>query len=106
MKGPEGGITMRLLDNLRSAEQKGVNAVRRGMVRAREEWEDVERRIRQRMRVYPQKLKKSVMATRPPADLNPDIPTQGTLAEPDTRKPIVSVHGRDVTDEDLDRPAA
>jgi hypothetical protein len=97
---------MRLLDNLRSAEQKGVNAMRRGMVRAREEWDDVERRIRQRMRIYPQKLKKSIMATRPPAELNPDAPKQEILAEAETPKPTVSVHGRDVEDEDLDRPAA
>lgn len=47
---------MRLLDNLRQAEQKGVKAVRRSVERAREEWMDVERRIRQKMRVYPQKL--------------------------------------------------
>jgi hypothetical protein len=97
---------MRLLENLRSAEQRGVNAMRRGMVRAREEWEDVERRIRQRMRIYPQRLKKSVIAARPPAELNPDIPKQEILAESETLKPIVSVHGRDVKDEDLDRPAA
>lgn len=97
---------MRLLDNLRSAEQKSVNAMRRGMVRAREEWEDVERRIRQRMRIYPQKLKKNVLAARVPAELSPDVPAQGILSEPDTRKPIVSVHGRDVRGEELDHPAA
>ena len=97
---------MHLLDNLRSAEQKGVNAMRRSMARAREEWEDVERRIRQRMRIYPQKLKRNVMATRPPAELQPDTPNQGILAEAEAPKLIVSVHGRDVKDEDLDRPAA
>jgi hypothetical protein len=47
---------MRLLDNLRQAEQKSVQAVRRSVERAREEWMDVERRIRQKMRIYPQKL--------------------------------------------------
>ena len=96
---------MRLLDNLRSAEQKGVNVVLRGMARAREEWGDVERRIRQRMRVYPQKLKKSVLAARTDAELKPDIPAQAT-PEPETPKPIVSVHGRDVADSELDHPAA
>ena len=97
---------MRLLDNLRNAEQKTVKVMRRGVARAREEWEDVERRIRQRMRIYPQKLKKNVMITRPPAELYPDVPTQGVMTEPEARTPIVSVHGRDVKDEDLDRPAA
>lgn len=46
---------MRLVDNLRKAEEKGVMRIRRGVERAREEWADVERRIRQRMRIYPHK---------------------------------------------------
>lgn len=97
---------MRLLDNLRSAEQKGVNAMRRGMVRAREEWGDVERRIRQRMRIYPQKLKKkNVLAARSDVELKPDIPDQVT-PELETQNPIISVHGRDLTDDELDPPAA
>ena len=97
---------MRLLENLRNAEQKGANAVRRGMTRAREEWEDVERRIRQRMRIYPQKLKKSVLAVRPPGEPVPDTPTQGILQRPETPQPIISIHGRDIKDEESDRPAA
>ena|SRR5215472_11025117 len=98
---------MRLLDNLRSAEQKGAKAVRRSMGRALQEWGDVERRIRQRMRIYPQKLKKNVRAaSRPQAEPAPDIPTQEKLAEAETLKPIVSVHGRDVKDDELDHPAA
>jgi hypothetical protein len=99
---------MRLLDHLRNTEQKSVNAVRRGMIRAREEWEDVERRLRQRMRIYPQKLKKNGMAAGAYTDLQPDVPTQRTAtpAEIEARKPIVSVHGHDVKGEDLENPAA
>jgi hypothetical protein len=99
---------MRLLDNLRSAEQKSVNAVRHGMARAKEEWGDVERRIRQRMRIYPQKLlkKKNVIAARSDAEPQPDVPPQVT-PELETRKPIVSVHGHDVADDEFDHhPAA
>ena len=96
---------MRLLDNLRNAEQKTVNAMLQGVAKAREEWGDVERRIRQRMRIYPQKLQKNVIVARQPAELHADVPTQEVEAEPETRKPIVSVHGSDVTDEDLDHPA-
>jgi len=70
----------------------------------------VERRIRQRMRIYPQKLKlkKSVAATAgPPALLTPDVPPQESpLESEESRRPIVSVHGHDVKDEDLDHPAA
>lgn len=97
---------MRLLENLRNAEQKGASVVHRGLTRAREEWEDVERRIRQRMRIYPQKLKKSALAVRPPAELVPDTPAQGMLQTPETSKPIVSIHGHDIKDEEPDRPAA
>ena len=99
---------MRLLENLRNAEQKGVNAVRRGMERAREEWGDLERRIRQRMRVYPQKLQTNTgPAPDEPDTVDRGIPAGiGGLAEPERRKPIVSVHGRDVHEEEIDRHAA
>lgn len=100
---------MRLYDNLRSAEKKGVKMVRDGVVRAREEWGDVERRIRQQMRIYPQKLlkKKSVgAAADTQVELRPDTPAQEPLAETEPRKPIVSVHGRDVSGDKLDKPVA
>jgi len=98
---------MRLLDNLRSAEQKGVKAVRRSMARAREEWVDVERRIRQRMRIYPQKVRKNVLVSvRSDVEPRPDIPAQEPLANTEVRKPIISIHGRDIKDEGTDRPAA
>lgn len=97
---------MRLLDDLRNTERKGVDAVRRGMARAREEWGDLERRIRQRMRVYPQKLKKkTALAMRPDAEPRPDIPAQ-VSPELENRRPIVSIHGVDVTDGEPDHPAA
>ena len=95
---------MRLLDNLRNAEQKGVSAVRRGMEKAREEWGDMERRIRQRMRVYPQKLK-TARITNSENEYAPDSIDQGA-AEPAVQKPIVSIHGQDVRDEEFDQPAA
>jgi len=99
---------MRLLENLRNAEQKGVNAVRRGMERAREEWGDLERRIRQRMRVYPQKLQtNTVLAPQELDTVDQGIPAgTGVPVDPERLKPIVSVHGRDVHEEELDRPAA
>jgi len=98
---------MRLLDNLRSAEEKGVKAVRRSMARAREEWVDVERRIRQRMRIYPQKVTKNVLVSvRSDVEPKPDIPAQEPLANTEVHKPIVSIHGSDVKDDDTDRPAA
>jgi hypothetical protein len=84
---------MRLVDNLRKAEEKGVMSIRRGMERAREEWSDVERRIRQRMRIYPHKQKAAV-AGAGRTNLESDVPER-PLESGEQRKPIVSIHGQD-----------
>jgi hypothetical protein len=81
---------MRLVDNLRKAEKKGAMTIRRGVERAREEWGDVERRIRQRMRVYPQKPR-AVAAGAAAMDLDETAPDMNTV-----RKPIISVNGQDL----------
>jgi hypothetical protein len=97
MRLSEREINMRLVENLRKAEKRGATAIRRGVERAREEWTDVERRLRQRMRVYPQKSRAMAAAARPAGtplvDLEeiPDRETNHT-----ERKPIISVHGHDV----------
>lgn len=101
---------MRLLDNLRNAEQKSMQTMRRGMERVREEWGDLERRIRQRMRIYPEKLTK-VKASASQHEPEPDIIDQGIPAgisgpEPERAKPIVSIHGKDISEDDLNKPAA
>jgi hypothetical protein len=62
--------TMRPAENLRKAEEKSVSTIRQGIERAREEWADVERKIRKRMRIYPQKAR--TMAAAPPS-LEQDI---------------------------------
>ena len=82
---------MRLVDDLRKAEEKGVMRIRRGVDRAREEWADVERRIRQRMRIYPQQKAGAVGA----GQVNPDqdVPEHSS---PEPRKPIVSIRGQDL----------
>jgi hypothetical protein len=85
---------MRLVNNLRKAEEKGVMTIRRGVERAREEWADVERRIRQRMRIYPQK-QRTVAAGAGMIPLEHDIPE----IAPETRgsrTPIISVNGQDL----------
>ena len=98
---------MRLIDNLRNAEQKSAEMLRHGIARAREEWGDVERRIRQRMRIYPQKFKQhAAAASTAQTELSTDIPPQEKPPEGEPPKPIVSVHGHDVKDEELDKPAA
>jgi hypothetical protein len=88
---------MRLVDNFRKAEEKSVTGLRRGVERAREEWADVERRIRQRMRVYPQRQSALAAAAVPgQPGVEQDLPdTQQKSNE--KRTPIVSVHGQDLT---------
>jgi hypothetical protein len=84
---------MRLVDNLRKAEERSVMTIRRGVERAREEWADVERRIRQRMRIYPQK--QQTAAAGGLLNLEHDmseVPSES--AEP--REPIISAHGQDL----------
>jgi hypothetical protein len=87
---------MRLVDNLPKAEEKSVMHIRRGVDRAREEWADVERRIRQRMRIYPQKQKSAAAAAGAgagPINLDQDVPEHSSN-EP--RKPIISIRGQDM----------
>ncbi len=83
---------MRLVDNLRKAEEKGVMTIRRGMERAREEWADVERRIRQRMRIYPHK-QQTAAAGAGRINLGQNVPEQSSDQR---RRPIISIHGQDV----------
>ena len=101
---------MRLMDNLRNAEKRGVSSVRRGMERAKDEWNDVERRIRQRMRIYPQKVRNRIDSSadqqQEPAKRSAAAVAGGVSSAPETTKPIISVHGRDIPEEEIDKPAA
>ena len=95
---PKGELKRRLVDNLRKAEEKSVRTIRRGMERAREEWVDVERRIRQRMRIYPQK-QQAMAAAASSGQFNQDYDTPDSPQNLDKRRtPIVSIHGKDLTD--------
>ncbi len=100
---------MRLIENLREAEKKGVSSVRKTVERAREEWVDVERRIRQRMRIYPQKLRNKMNARSGEQAGNLGAAAAaGESSTPGgaTQKAIISVHGRDVPDDEIDNSAA
>lgn len=102
---------MRLIENLREAEKKGMSSVRKTVERAREEWVDVERRLRQRMRIYPQKLRNKMNTGVPEqpekTNLGAAAAVGGSSASgTSSSKPIISVHGRDVSDEEIDNSAA
>jgi hypothetical protein len=83
---------MRLVDNLRKAEEKGVMRIRRGVERAREEWADVERRIRQRMRIYPHK-QQAAAASVGRTNLEQEIPEHSSDEQ---RRPIITIRGQDL----------
>ena len=97
---------MRLIDNLRNAERKSKATMRRGMERAREEWTDVERRIRQKMRIYPHKLRNRKKTNAHP-ELEPAVTdsARASAATAPAQKPIISVNGRDVPQDEIDNAA-
>lgn len=114
---------MGLLDSLRNAEQKRMSSVRKRVERAKDGLVDVERRIRQRMRIYPQKLR-SRMGIRSAPEQEPEIldssmaagaaGANANLSETpasEVPKPIISINGQDieaeeVKEKDLDHHAA
>lgn len=88
---------MGLMDSLRRTEEQGKALARRGIDKARNAVEDTERAMRRRMRVHPQR---SEPAAGPYVRRREAEP-----AEPAT-KPIVSINGRDVDYDELDRDVA
>jgi hypothetical protein len=75
------------MDFLRRAEEQGREAARRSLEKAREGWEDAERRIRRKMRIHPSQMRKSKarVAAAAPASMtaNVDVASAGAdLAEP------------------------
>jgi hypothetical protein len=86
---------MGLMDALRKAEKKGKELARRGVEAVRETHEpadDAQRRVRQKMRVYPERN-----ATAKP----PEADATAREMEDAQRKTIVSVHGEDVGERGL-----
>lgn len=90
---------MSLIDNFRKAEKKSAQTILRGVERAREEWADVERKLRQRMRVYPQKSKAMAAGAQGGAPFDVDETATNEGSGPTAGTPIVSVHGRDLKDD-------
>src|SRR5262245_57088305 len=96
---------MGLRDQLHTAEEKTARSLRRGIDRAREEWADAERRIRQKMRIYPDKSAASSAGKKHDQSVVPP-PCGGHAGEqlrdpeaPAARKTIISIHGRDLNEE-------
>jgi hypothetical protein len=83
---------MGIINALREAEEKSRQAARRGKERARATWDETERVLRRQMRVRP---KKSA-----PENAG-ETPRKVSARDTTERKPIVSLHGRDLSDKEL-----
>lgn len=83
---------MGLIDSLRKAQQQAKHAAHHGVDTMKEEWEDTERRLRQKMRLHPAPV------------VNPASASAAGVApaeEPERRTAIVSIHGEDVKETEL-----
>jgi hypothetical protein len=102
---------MGLMDTIRKTEERSRAAARRGMQIARSGWEDTERALRRRMRIYPESKNKKT------AGRSSGAPSQAAVkddvvhdvlsrqddqgASPAAKRPaIVSVNGKDLGPEE------
>ncbi len=67
---------MGLIDKLRKAEEQGRGAANRGLDRARETWEDAERRLRRKMRLHPKSETEEL-----PEPVSPPVSSSQPVAE-------------------------
>jgi|RhiMetdeSRZDD1v2_1073273.scaffolds.fasta_scaffold68786_4 vacuolar-type H+-ATPase subunit H len=86
---------MGLIEKLRKAEEQGKEAARHAFERAREIGEDAERRLRQKMRVYPPEAGSNGLGKAKAVGAGNHQRSSHESQESDV-VPIVSVHGRDV----------
>jgi hypothetical protein len=103
---------MGLMDRLREAEEQGREAARHAYERARELGEDAQRRLRQKMRIYPPHLAQTqspseVSQAQPAATVPPTSEIDDVRhLEAEPRQPIVSIKGEDVEEKDKPQPAS
>jgi hypothetical protein len=70
---------MGLIDKLRQAEEQGRGVAHRGLERARETWEDADRRLRRKMRLHPRSTNENA-PTPMPATISPPVSSSGPVA--------------------------
>ena len=95
---------MGLMDRLREAEEQGKEAARSAYERARDFGGDVQRRLRQRMRIYPSDRGAS------PSEVSQAQPAAASLATSEIEdvrhleaelQPIISIQGKDVMPQEM-----
>ncbi len=69
---------------LRKAEQQGREVAQRGVDVARDTWEDAERRLRRKMRIFPERAKRNATGRmQVPSETEPEIIETGMEAGSD-----------------------
>jgi hypothetical protein len=104
---------MGLIERLRNVGQRAGNAAHVGIAKVKSTFGDAEGRLRQRMRVYPQRPKLwGTAAGEMGAAVDEQLEDETLIAAPpqiheqEPRRPIVSVNGKDVDEKDLGRSSA
>ena len=90
---------MGLMDRLREAEEQGREAARSAFERARDLGEDVQRRLRQKMRIYPpdRTATPSEVSQAQPAAASPtDAEMEDIRHLEAEHQPIITIEGKDV----------
>lgn len=70
---------MGLIDKLRNAEEQGRGAAHRRLEKAREAWDDAERRLRRKMRLHPKHGNDNAPHATPEAD-SPPVSSSASVA--------------------------
>jgi hypothetical protein len=93
------------MEMLRRAEQDGKKLAQNGVEKLGEKVDDAQSAMRRRMRVRPDRRKDSRPAAEAPrqGEMTPPVPLQTAPARRGGRRPIVSINGRDVNEEELKR---
>ena len=101
---------MGLIERLKRAELKGRDAATRAFDRVVHTSEDIERKLRRKMRVYPSPAAARNQGGSTPSEVSQAVPSGESAPveyheqrkgleiaeEPAEKKPIVSIHGKDV----------
>lgn len=101
---------MGLIDRLKKAELKGRDAATRAFDRVVHTSEDIERKLRRKMRVYPTTTAARTQGGSTPSEVSQSVPAGESAPveyqeqrrgleipeEPVEQQPIVSIHGKDV----------
>lgn len=72
---------MGVIDSLRKAEEQGRNVARRGLEKARGSWDDVEGRLRRKMRLHPRTQNTDRQPAPMPNSIHPPAATSGPAAD-------------------------